>query len=62
MAATLDDVRAILSSNDDPSHKLDRLGRLLFPAPEEPAPAPAVASAPKPKPRAVKPEPDPDAA
>ena len=62
--ATLDDVRAILESNDDASHKLDRLAALLYPPPvETPAvsePAPFVA--PKPRAREVKPEPDPDAA
>lgn len=53
--ATLAEVRAIMESNDDAGHKLDRLAALLYPEPEEPV-------APKPKARTVKPEPEPDAA
>lgn len=58
--ATLDDVRAILSSNADPSHKLDRLAALLYP----PRVEPSKLEPPKPAPmkRPAKVEPDPDAA
>lgn len=60
--ATLDDVRAILESNDDAGHKLDRLAALLYPPPAEAKPAAEPVVAAKPKARTVKPEPEPDAA
>ena len=46
--ATMDEVRAILSSNADPAQKLDRLAAIVF----APAPAPAT-----PRPRRVSQEP-----
>ena len=46
--ATMDEVRAILSSNADPAHKLDRLGAIAFPPAPEPEPQ---------RPRATKAEP-----
>lgn len=42
--ATMDEVRAILSSNADPTHKLDRLGALVF-APDTEPPKPRAAKA-----------------
>ena len=46
--ATMDEVRAILSSNADPSKKLDRLAALVFAPAPEPEPQ---------RPRATKAEP-----
>lgn len=63
--AMLDDVKVILESGHDPSHKLDLLATLLYPSvPDEPAPAPKPASKSKaPKVEVVtEPEPLPDAA
>ena len=42
--ATMDEVRAILSSNADPAQKLDRLAAIVFaPAPEPEPPKPRAA-------------------
>jgi len=49
--ATMDEVRAILSSNADPSKKLDRLAALVFaPAPEPEPPKPRRAAKVEPAP------------
>lgn len=55
--ATLDEVKAILTSGRDPAHKLDALGALVFkpePEPVKPAPAPTTKAKPvEPKPAAA---------